>query len=50
VEDEIIPVNIKTLYVVDDSKPFLVALLRTVEEDQPLLIGNQVSCALVIMH
>jgi hypothetical protein len=38
--DERIPSRPTTLLVVDSSKPFLIALLRTEANDQPLIIGN----------
>jgi hypothetical protein len=37
---EVIPHNVNTVFVVDRSKPFLIALLRTHVEDRPLLIGQ----------
>jgi hypothetical protein len=35
-----IPHNVTTLYLVDRTKPFVIVLLRTDAEDEPLLIGN----------
>ncbi|PVF92285.1 hypothetical protein CPB86DRAFT_196940 [Serendipita vermifera] len=36
--DEMIPPSIKTLYLVDDSKLFLIALLRSVDGDSPIFV------------
>jgi hypothetical protein len=37
---ESIPRKPTTLFVVDNSKSFMIALLRTEVEDQPLIIGS----------
>ncbi|PVF99297.1 hypothetical protein CPB86DRAFT_796703 [Serendipita vermifera] len=36
--NEVIPTNIRNLFVVDRSKPFLIALFRTDIDDRPLII------------
>lgn len=43
---EIVPLFVKILYLVDRSKPLLIALLRTETGDQPLLIEPPISSLL----
>lgn len=47
-ENTIIPTVVHSLYLVDRNRPFLIALLRTEEGDQPFLIGKWHICLLFI--
>jgi hypothetical protein len=49
-ETEMVPQTIRKIYLVDSNKAFTIALLRTEDDDRPLILGNAIHRIFILQY